>query len=88
MNEIVYWLPDDRALVTGDVVIASAARPVPRVWSENMKPETLENVLRSLRLLLDVPVELLLLRTANRCCKALDQALREALDRAAARGSS
>lgn len=80
MNEVVYWLPDDRALVTGDIVIASAARPAPRVWSDNMKPPVLENVQRSLRPLRELPVDLLLLTHGEPLRGGAREAFREALE--------
>jgi glyoxylase-like metal-dependent hydrolase (beta-lactamase superfamily II) len=79
-DEVVYWLPDDRALVTGDIVIATAARPAPRVWSENMQPQVLENVRRSLRPLRDLPVELLLLTHGEPVLDGAREALHRALD--------
>jgi glyoxylase-like metal-dependent hydrolase (beta-lactamase superfamily II) len=82
-NEVIYWLPDDRALVTGDVVIATAARPTPRIWSENMRPEVLDNVRRSLRPLVELPVELLLLTHGEPLLDGARQALRGALDASA-----
>lgn len=53
-DEIVYWLPAHRAVVTGDVLIAAPGGPI-RVWSDQ------PDVRATLQPLLDLPVELVLL---------------------------
>lgn len=56
-SEVVYWLPQHRALVPGDVILGAEGgglRLCPRSWlSEKM---TLEDLAESLRPLLDLPV--------------------------------
>jgi glyoxylase-like metal-dependent hydrolase (beta-lactamase superfamily II) len=80
VNEVVYWLPDERALLTGDVIIATTARPAPRIWSENMRPPALESVRRALRPLRELPVELLLLTHGEPLIDGAREALRGVLD--------
>ena len=61
--EVVYWLPDQRAVVVGDVLLGAGAKP--RATSEPLRlcPErwlgkpTHEDLRRSLRPLLELPVE-------------------------------
>jgi glyoxylase-like metal-dependent hydrolase (beta-lactamase superfamily II) len=61
-NEVVYWLPDGNALVPGDVLLGDGAggiRLCPASWLPERK--TLVDVAASLRPLLDLPVERVLL---------------------------
>jgi hypothetical protein len=61
--EVVYWLPQQRAVVTGDVLLGAGAKP--RATSEPLRlcPErwlgkaTHDDLRKSLRPLLDLPVE-------------------------------
>ena len=61
--EVVYWLPDQRSVVVGDVLLGTGAKP--RATSEPLRlcPErwlgkpTHEDLRRSLRPLLELPVE-------------------------------
>jgi glyoxylase-like metal-dependent hydrolase (beta-lactamase superfamily II) len=55
--EVVYWLPEHRALVPGDVLIADedGLRLCPAAWLPEKK--TLEDLRESLRPVLELPVE-------------------------------
>jgi hypothetical protein len=54
-NELVFWIPAHHALVFGDVVLGSGrGLRVPRAW---IGDEHYEEVLEGLRLLLELPVE-------------------------------
>jgi len=63
-GEVVYWLPEQRALVVGDVILGAGAKPratdeplrlCPARWLDRGK--TLDELKASLRPLLDLPVE-------------------------------
>jgi hypothetical protein len=62
-SEVVYWLPDQKALVVGDVLLGAGAKP--RATSEPLRlcPErwlgktSHDDLRRSLRPLLDLPVQ-------------------------------
>lgn len=62
-GEVVYWLPAQRALVAGDVLLAAGAKPRPTGYPLRLCPErwlgkaTHEDLRESLRPLLDLPVE-------------------------------
>jgi len=65
-GEVVYWLPSERALVVGDVLLGAGAWPratddplrlCPARW---VAPATLDDLRASLRPLLDLPVERIL----------------------------
>jgi glyoxylase-like metal-dependent hydrolase (beta-lactamase superfamily II) len=56
-NEVVYWIPEHRAVVPGDVLLGakdSGLRMCPRSWLPERR--TLEELAASLRPLLDLPV--------------------------------
>jgi glyoxylase-like metal-dependent hydrolase (beta-lactamase superfamily II) len=57
-TEVVYWLPQHRALVPGDVLLGANGRGV-RLCPDSWLPEktTREDLARSLRSLLDLPIE-------------------------------
>jgi hypothetical protein len=61
--EVVYWLPDQRALVVGDVLLGAGAKPRPTPDPLRLCPErwlgksTHDDLRRTLRPLLDLPVE-------------------------------
>ena len=62
VQEVLFWLPEQRALVTGDTFLGTAdggVRRCPDSWLENRTDP--EEFRRSLRYLLDLSVELLLL---------------------------
>jgi hypothetical protein len=61
--EVVYWLPDHRALVVGDVLLGAGAKPRPTSDPLRLCPErwlgkgTHDELRKTLRPLLDLPVE-------------------------------
>jgi hypothetical protein len=61
--EVVYWLPEQRAVVVGDVLLGAGAKPRPTSDPLRLCPErwlgkgTHDDLRRSLRPLLDLPVE-------------------------------
>ena len=62
-GEVVYWLPDQRAVVVGDVLLGAGAKPRPtadalRLCPERwVRPAGREQLRLSLRPLLELPVE-------------------------------
>jgi glyoxylase-like metal-dependent hydrolase (beta-lactamase superfamily II) len=62
-SEVVYWLPDQQALVVGDVLLGAGAKPRPTREPLRQCPEswlgkaTHEDLRQSLRPLLDLPVQ-------------------------------
>ncbi len=76
-DETVYWLPEHRALVCGDVILGRAhGLEVPRTWLE----DRYERTLVELRPLLDLPVERVLVTHGEPVVEdgyeALERALR------------
>jgi glyoxylase-like metal-dependent hydrolase (beta-lactamase superfamily II) len=66
-GEVVYWLPDHKAVVVGDVLLGAGAKPHPIAEPLRLCPErwlgkeaTLNDLRESLRPLLDLPVEMVL----------------------------
>jgi hypothetical protein len=61
--EVVYWLPDQRAVVVGDVLLGAGAKPRPTSEPLRLCPHrwlgkgTHDDLRRTLRPLLDLPVE-------------------------------
>jgi hypothetical protein len=61
--EVVYWLPDQRAVVVGDVLLGGGAKPRPTSDPLRLCPErwlgkaTHDDLRRTLRPLLDLPFE-------------------------------
>lgn len=55
--EVVYWLPDQRALAVGDVLLGSPLRLCPESW---LGKPTHADLRASLRPVLDLPLELVL----------------------------
>lgn len=54
-GEVVYWVPSERALVVGDVLLADPdLRLCPNGW---LRPKTQDDLKESLRPLLDLPIE-------------------------------
>jgi glyoxylase-like metal-dependent hydrolase (beta-lactamase superfamily II) len=78
-REVVYWIPEHRALVAGDVLLGTpdgGVRPTP--WlGENTSAEDLR---RNLLPLLDLPIELLLLMHGNPVLENAHSALARALE--------
>jgi glyoxylase-like metal-dependent hydrolase (beta-lactamase superfamily II) len=62
-NEVVFWLPDQRTVVVGDVLLGAGARPRPTRDRLRLCPErwlgkaTHDDLRQSLRPLLELPVE-------------------------------
>lgn len=65
-TEVVFWLPDQRAVVVGDVLLGAGAKPRPTSNPLRLCPErwlgksTHEDLKKSLRPLLGLPVEMVL----------------------------
>jgi hypothetical protein len=83
--EVVYWLPDQRAVVVGDVLLGAGAKP--RATSDALRlcPErwlgkgTHDELRRTLRPLLDLPVESVLVSHGVPILSGGKQALAAAL---------
>jgi hypothetical protein len=64
--EVLYWIPDHRALVVGDVLLGAGAKPQATAAPLRLCPErwlgksTHDDLRKTLRPLLDLPVELVL----------------------------
>jgi glyoxylase-like metal-dependent hydrolase (beta-lactamase superfamily II) len=54
VSEVVYWLPEQRAVAVGDVLLGSPLRLCPERW---LGKPTHDDLRESLRPLLDLPVE-------------------------------
>ena len=81
VEETMYWLPADRALVPGDALIGDGRGGItvcPETWLEEGTPAQLRETLRPL---LDLPVELVLASHGDAVLEnggaALEQALRD-----------
>jgi glyoxylase-like metal-dependent hydrolase (beta-lactamase superfamily II) len=62
-GEVVYWVPRERALVVGDVLLADPGlRLCPASW---LRPKTHDHLQASLRPLLDLPVEQIVVSHGN-----------------------
>jgi glyoxylase-like metal-dependent hydrolase (beta-lactamase superfamily II) len=63
VSEVVFWLPDQRAVAVGDVLLGAGAKPRPTEESLRLCPEgwlgkaSHDDLRASLRALLDLPVE-------------------------------
>jgi glyoxylase-like metal-dependent hydrolase (beta-lactamase superfamily II) len=80
-SEVVYWLPEHRALVPGDVVLGregGGLRLCPRSWLPSRT--TLEELAESLRPLLDLPIERVLVSHGEPVLEDGCAALAAALD--------
>jgi glyoxylase-like metal-dependent hydrolase (beta-lactamase superfamily II) len=79
--EVVYWLPQHRALVPGDVLIGDGEGGV-RLCPESWLPATksLADLAESLRPLLDLPVERILVSHGEPVLRGGKRALARALD--------
>jgi hypothetical protein len=75
-EEFVYWLPEHRALVAGDVILGRAhGLEVPRAWLEDRYEETVAE----LRPLLELPVDRVLVTHGEPVLEDGDEALERAL---------
>jgi glyoxylase-like metal-dependent hydrolase (beta-lactamase superfamily II) len=76
-DELVYWIPEHRALVFGDVVLERDGRlAVPRAW---IGDERYPEVVAALRPLLDLPVERALVAHGEPVLTGAHEALAAAL---------
>ena len=55
LGEVVYWLPDQKVLVAGDVLLGSPFRLCPKSWLE--RDATQDDLRERLRPLLELPIE-------------------------------
>jgi hypothetical protein len=84
--EVVYWLPDQRAVVVGDVLLGAGAKPHPtsdplRLCRERwLGKATHDDLRRTLRPLLDLPVERVLVSHGVPILSGGKQALAAVLD--------
>jgi len=84
--EVVYWLPDQRAVVVGDVLLGAGAKPRPTSDPLRLCPErwlgkgTHDDLRRTLRPLLELPVERVLVSHGEPILSGGKQALAAALD--------
>ena len=84
--EVVYWLPDHRALVVGDVLLGAGAKPRPTSDPLRLCPErwlgkrTHDDLRRTLRPLLDLPVERVLVSHGTPILSGGKRALAAALN--------
>ena len=84
--EVVYWLPDQRAVVVGDVLLGAGAKPRPTFEPLRLCPErwlgkgTHDDLRSTLRPLLDLPVERVLVSHGEPILSGGKQALAAALD--------
>jgi len=53
-GEVLYWLPDQRSLVVGDVLLGSPFRLCPPSW---MRPADHDALRAAMRPLLELPIE-------------------------------
>ena len=75
-NEIVYWIPEHRAIVAGDVLISRGGRlEVPRAWVGN----DYNAAVADLRPLLELPVERVLVTHGDPVLAGAPEALAGAL---------
>lgn len=80
-NEVVYWIPRHRALVPGDVLLGAdggGVRMCPRSWLPESK--SLVDLTGSLRPLLDLPVDRILVSHGEPVLRGGRKALAAALD--------
>jgi hypothetical protein len=85
-SEVVYWLPEHRAVVVGDVLLGAGAKPRPTDEPLRLCPErwlgkkTHEDLRETLRALLDLPVERVLVSHGAPVVDGGKQALAAVLD--------
>jgi hypothetical protein len=84
-SEVVYWLPDQKALVVGDVLLGAGAKPRPTREQLRLCPEgwlgkaTHEELRQSLRPLLDLPVQRVLVSHGEPVVRGGRKALEQVL---------
>jgi hypothetical protein len=85
-SEVVYWLPEQRAVVAGDVLLGAGAKPRPTEDPLRLCPErwlgkkTHEDLRETLRPLLDLPIERILVSHGAPVADGGKQALAAVLD--------
>jgi glyoxylase-like metal-dependent hydrolase (beta-lactamase superfamily II) len=86
-SEVVYWLPEQRAIAVGDVLLGAGAKPhatseplrlCPERWLDKKKHRDLK---KSLRPLLDLPLERILVSHGEPILTEAKDVLGELLDR-------
>jgi glyoxylase-like metal-dependent hydrolase (beta-lactamase superfamily II) len=86
--EVAYWLPDQAALVVGDVLLGAGAKPRPTDEPLRLCPErwlgkrTHDDLRRSLQPVLELPLERVLVSHGKPVLQGAAQALAAALGRA------
>jgi glyoxylase-like metal-dependent hydrolase (beta-lactamase superfamily II) len=75
--EVVYWLPDQRALAVGDVLLGSPLRLCPTGW---LGKQTHDDLRLSLRPILDLPLERVLVSHGEPVLSGGEQALAAVLN--------
>jgi glyoxylase-like metal-dependent hydrolase (beta-lactamase superfamily II) len=86
VTEVVFWLPDQRAVVVGDVLLGAGAKPRPTPEPLRLCPErwlgksTHDDLKDSLRPLLELPVERVLVSHGKPLLAEGKRALAEVLD--------
>jgi glyoxylase-like metal-dependent hydrolase (beta-lactamase superfamily II) len=85
-SEVVFWLPQHRALVAGDVLLGGDAGSAARLCPDSWLPRglTSSELAKSLEPLLDLPVELLLVSHGRPILDGAHAALARALSAGAA----
>lgn len=84
-SELVYWLPDQKAVVVGDVLLGAGAKPRPTQDQLRLCPQrwlgtsSLDELRRSLRPLLDLPVQRVLVSHGEPVLRSGRRALAQAL---------
>jgi glyoxylase-like metal-dependent hydrolase (beta-lactamase superfamily II) len=84
-GEVVYWLPTQKAVVAGDVLLGAGAKPRPTVDPLRLCPErwlgaaSRRDLRRSLRPLLDLPVQRVLVSHGQPVLRAGKRALANVL---------
>ena len=84
-SEVVYWLPDQKAVVIGDVLLGAGAKPKPTREQLRLCPQgwlgkaTHEELRQSLRPLLDLPVQRVLVSHGEPIVRGGGKALEQVL---------
>jgi hypothetical protein len=85
VNEVVYWLPEQRAVVAGDVLLGAGAKPRPTGEALRLCPErwlgkaTHDDLRRSLGPLIDLPVQRVLVSHGEPVLRGGTRALEQVL---------
>ena len=85
-GEVVYWLPDQKAVAVGDVLLGAGAKPqaspqalrlCPDRWLEKAKPKDLK---KSLQPLLELPLERIMVSHGDPVLRGGKDVLRELIE--------